>query len=59
MYTWGSGDCGVLGHGENDNESAPKVVESLLGRNIVHFAMGQKHMMAVSGESAFLSVPAL
>ena len=40
----------MLGHGESDKEALPRVVEALLGRDIVEFALGSKHMMAVSGE---------
>ena len=50
LYTWGRGDYGVLGHRENDTKCLPCVVESLLGRNIVEYAIGTKHMVAVSGE---------
>ena len=52
LYTWGNGDYGVLGHGESDKEALPRVVEALLGRDIVQFALGSKHMMAISGECA-------
>lgn len=52
LYTWGIGHYGVLGHGESDKEALPRVVEALLGKDIVKFALGSKHMMAVSGECA-------
>jgi hypothetical protein len=55
LYTWGRGDYGVLGHRENDTKSVPCVVESLLGRNIIQFALGFKHMLAVSGTLVFMS----
>lgn len=49
------GDYGVLGHRENDTKSVPCVVESLLGRNIIQFALGFKHMLAVSDKGEVFS----
>lgn len=49
VYTWGDGKWGKLGHGEDNDESIPRVLEALLGRNIVHIACGPKHMVAIAG----------
>ena len=50
LYTWGSGLRGMLGHKDEDDERVPRVVESLLGRDIVMAACGVAHTMALGGE---------
>lgn len=52
LYTWGSGGRGMLGHKDEDSERLPRVVESLLGRDIVMIACGISFTMAltVTGE---------
>ena len=50
LYTWGSGVRGMLGHKDEDSERLPRVVEALLGRDIVMVACGAAHTMALSGE---------
>ena len=40
----------MLGHKDEDNEKLPRVVESLLGRDIIMVACGVAHTMALSGE---------
>ena len=40
----------MLGHKDEDNEKLPRVVESLLGRDIVSAACGVSHTIALSGE---------
>ncbi len=40
----------MLGHKDEDDEMLPRVVESLLGRDIVMLACGVYHTMALSGE---------
>lgn len=49
LYTWGSGHRGMLGHKDEDDERVPRVVESLLGRDIVMAACGVAHTMALGG----------
>lgn len=40
----------MLGHKDEDDEKMPRVVESLLGRDIFMAACGVAHTLAVSGE---------
>ena len=47
---WGSGLRGMLGHKDEDDEKVPRVVESLLGKDVVLVACGVAHTMAVGGE---------
>ena len=49
LYTWGSGHRGMLGHKDEDDERVPRVVESLLGRDIVMAACGVAHTVALGG----------
>ena len=39
----------MLGHKDEDDERWPRVVESLLGRDIVMVACGVAHTIALSG----------
>ena len=40
----------MLGHKDGDDEKVPRVVESLLGRDIIMAACGVAHTMALGGE---------
>ena len=51
LYTWGSGTRGMLGHKEEDREKLPRVVESLLGRDITMATCSSSHTLALSSES--------
>ena len=46
----------MLGHKDEFDEKLPRVVESLLGRDIVMVACGVAHTIALSGESVSESV---
>jgi alpha-tubulin suppressor-like RCC1 family protein len=41
----------MLGHGNDEEEKTPRVVESLLGRHVQMTACGTHHTMALSSES--------
>ena len=49
IYTWGLSTKGTLGHGEEEEELVPRVVEALLGRDIRKLACGHEHTLAVTG----------
>ncbi|XP_015113813.1 E3 ubiquitin-protein ligase HERC2 [Diachasma alloeum] len=49
VYSWGEGDDGKLGHGNRMSYDRPKLVEALLGTEIVDIACGGHHSAAVSG----------
>lgn len=42
LYTWGLGEYGRLGHGDNYNQYKPKLVQSLVGKRIVQVACGSR-----------------
>ena len=52
VYTWGHGVNGRLGHGDEDDQFDPRVVQSLLGKEIRAVACGPSHTAALnaSGE---------
>ena len=41
----------MLGHGENGEESVPKVVEALISKDIVKLACGVTHTIVATSES--------
>lgn len=53
IYTWGASVKGTLGHGEQTEELIPRVIESLLGRDIRYVACGTDHTLALSGDHCF------
>ena len=40
LYTWGLGDFGRLGHGDDITQLLPKLVKALIGKNVVKVACG-------------------
>eukprot|EP00752_Nemacystus_decipiens_P017544 g15723.t1 len=48
VYTWGRGDDGRLGHGDNGWKYVPRVVEALEGHRIVQATCGSYHTAAVT-----------
>lgn len=48
VYTWGRGDDGRLGHGDNGWKYVPRVVEALRGKNIVQVTCGSYHTAAIT-----------
>ncbi|GJT58206.1 PH, RCC1 and FYVE domains-containing protein 1-like protein [Tanacetum coccineum] len=47
LFTFGDGTFGVLGHGDRENVSSPREVESLLGLRTIAVACGVWHTAAV------------
>ncbi len=52
VYTWGVGTQGQLGHASFSSCEAPKLVQSLRGKEIIQVAAGARHSACVtaSGE---------
>ncbi|OXU31335.1 hypothetical protein TSAR_012680, partial [Trichomalopsis sarcophagae] len=48
VYSWGEGDDGKLGHGNRITYDRPKLIEALLGTEIVDIACGGHHSAAIS-----------
>mmetsp|Transcript_36127 Transcript_36127/g.73362 ORF Transcript_36127/g.73362 Transcript_36127/m.73362 type:complete len:178 (+) Transcript_36127:658-1191(+) len=48
VYTWGRGDDGRLGHGDNGWKYVPRIAQSLSGQIIVQVTCGSYHTAAVA-----------
>ncbi|XP_052796353.1 E3 ubiquitin-protein ligase HERC2-like isoform X2 [Mya arenaria] len=48
VWTWGKGDYFRLGHGSDAHVRRPTLVEGLVGKKIVHVAVGALHCLAVT-----------
>ena len=55
LYTWGSGDYGRLGHGDNHSQKQPKLVEILREKDVRKFACGSRHVLALGSDGAVYS----
>ena len=47
LHTWGHGDSGRLGHGDNRTEQSPRQVKALSGCPVVSIAVGDKYNLVV------------
>ncbi|XP_034025089.1 serine/threonine-protein kinase Nek8 [Thalassophryne amazonica] len=50
IMTFGSGSNGCLGHGNFNDVTQPKIVEALLGYELIQVACGASHVLAVTNE---------
>eukprot|EP00934_Nitzschia_sp_Nitz4_P006496 Nitzschia sp. Nitz4//scaffold145_size56662//25408//27333//NITZ4_006557-RA/size56662-snap-gene-0.86-mRNA-1//1//CDS//3329536577//6486//frame0 len=48
VYTWGRGDDGRLGHGDNGWKYVPRITQSLAGHVVVQVTCGSYHTAAVA-----------
>lgn len=49
VYTWGRGDDGRLGHGDNGWKYVPRITRSLAGQVVTQVTCGSYHTAAVTG----------
>jgi Regulator of chromosome condensation (RCC1) repeat len=49
VYTWGRGDDGRLGHGDNGWKYVPRITQALAGQVVVQVTCGSYHTAAVTG----------
>ena len=52
VYTWGSGQDGKLGHGDENNQRTPKRVEALASTSVRALACGGNHTAALTSDGA-------
>jgi hypothetical protein len=50
LYTWGTGEYGRLGHGSEQDEAAPRVVEALAGQRVAMVSCGKAYTVVVTEE---------
>ena len=51
FFTWGKGEGGFLGHGEDlSNQLLPKKVEALAGQRVVAVSAGALHSLAITAD---------
>ena len=50
LLTKGKGRTGCLGHGDTRDVSTPKIVEALLGEDVVEVSAGDKHVAVVTSD---------
>jgi alpha-tubulin suppressor-like RCC1 family protein len=55
LFTWGSNDCGMLGHKASEAALEPMRVDSLEAFSIAGVACGQTHMLAVAADGALVT----
>ena len=55
VLSFGFGEEGQLGHGDEANQFVPKVIEALLGMRVVAIAAGGFHSLVLTDEGAVLS----
>uniref|UniRef100_A0AAY4B4I7 non-specific serine/threonine protein kinase n=1 Tax=Denticeps clupeoides TaxID=299321 RepID=A0AAY4B4I7_9TELE len=55
IMTFGSGSNGCLGHGNFNDVMQPKIVEALLGYELVQISCGASHVLAVTNEREVFS----
>ena len=55
VLSFGDGDRGQLGHGDEETQRAPKVIEALCGRRVVAIAAGLYQSMVLTDEGEVLS----
>jgi len=50
VWSWGGGDYGRLGHGDEQDQLLPKKVEALAGQRVVAVSAGLVHSLALTGD---------
>jgi len=55
VWSWGQGQGGRLGHGDNQTRILPSKVEDLVGQRVVRIAASKDHSLAVTDEGLLFS----
>jgi membrane protein implicated in regulation of membrane protease activity len=52
VWSWGLGDFGPLGHGDEQSQLLPKKIEALAGRRVVTLSAHEDHSLALTADGA-------
>ncbi|XP_044756400.1 E3 ubiquitin-protein ligase HERC2 [Coccinella septempunctata] len=52
VYSWGYGDCGRLGHGDNVSREQPTLIQALTNVDVVDIVCGSSYSAAISSSGA-------
>ena len=55
VWSWGGGDWGKLGHGDEQQQLLPKKVEALAGQRVVALSAGGEHSLVITADGALWS----
>ena len=55
VWSWGNGYSGRLGHGEQQNQLLPRMVEALAGQRVIAVSAGYFHSLATTADGAVWS----
>jgi len=55
VWSWGFGDFGRLGHGDEQDHSQPKKIEAFAGRRVVAVSASIEHSLALTADGAVWS----
>ena len=55
VLSWGCGYNCCLGHGDEENQPLPKLIEALRGKNVLHISAGGEHSLALTEGGHVLS----
>ena len=55
VWSWGLGEHGRLGHGDDQNQLLPKKIEAFAGQRVVAVSAGDRHSMAITADGGVWS----
>ena len=55
VWSWGDGNRGRLGHGDEQAQWQPKKIEALAGHRVVAVSAGESHNLAIAADGAIWS----
>ena len=55
VWSWGDGEYGKLGHGDQQNQWQPKKIEAFAGQSVVAVSVGGDHSFAITADGAVWS----
>ena len=55
VWSWGDGDYGKLGHGDQQRQLLPKKIEALAGQRVVAVSTGDGYSLAVASDGGVWS----